>query len=191
VYGCWRKATLERIGMFDEKLVRGQDYELNARLISRGGTLWQSPKITFWYRPRASLSALFSQYFQYGFWKVAVVRKHGRLASWRNLVPGPCLLVGVALPICAAGASLSGLVWYRNALFDVWLALASLYSIASVASALSVAKREGWGFFPCLPVVFATYHLSYALGFVLALMYRPAAGDRPNPMRKVLMAITR
>ena len=46
MYGCWRKSTLERIGLFDEKLVRGQDYELNARLLSSGGTVWQSPKIT-------------------------------------------------------------------------------------------------------------------------------------------------
>ena len=44
MYGCWRKSTLERIGLFDEKLVRGQDHELNARLLSCGGTLWQSPK---------------------------------------------------------------------------------------------------------------------------------------------------
>ena len=191
MYGCWRKSTLERIGMFDEKLVRAQDYELNARLLSNGGTVWQSPKITSWYRPRASLSGLFRQYFQYGFWKVAVVRKHGRLASWRNLVPGSCLLAGVVLPLCAAGASLGGLAWWRNVFLGEWLTFVALYFIASFATAFSVAKRQGWGFFPCLPIVFAVYHLSYALGFVLALLYRPATGDRPNPLRKVLSAITR
>jgi succinoglycan biosynthesis protein ExoA len=191
MYGCWRKSTLERIGMFDETLVRAQDCELNARLLSGGGTLWQSPKITSWYRPRASLSALFWQYFQYGFWKVAVVRKHGRLASWRNLVPGSCLLAGAILLLCAAAASLGGSVWWRDMFLADWFTLVGLYFIASFATAFSVAKREGWAFFPCLPVVFATYHLSYALGFVLALLYRPAAGDRPNPIRKVLTAITR
>ena len=46
-YGCWRKSTLERIGLFDEKLVRGQDYELNVRILSCGGTVWQSPKNHF------------------------------------------------------------------------------------------------------------------------------------------------
>jgi succinoglycan biosynthesis protein ExoA len=191
MYGCWRKSTLKRIGMFDEKLVRSQDYELNVRIVSSGGTLWQSPKITFWYQPRASLSGLFRQYFQYGFWKVAVVRKHGRLASRRNLVPGSSLLVGVILPLCATGASLCGLVWWRNAFLGVWFALVGLYFIASFGSAFSVAKREGWSFLPCLPIVFAFYHLSYALGFVLAHLYRPAAGERPNRIRKVLTAITR
>ena len=190
-YGCWRKSTLERIGIFDEKLVRSQDYELNMRLLSCGGTVWQSPKITSWYWPRASLLGLFRQYFQYGFWKVAVIRKHRGLASWRNLVPGLCLLVGVVLPLCAAGANLSGLAWWQNAFFAAWFALAGLYFIASFASAFSVAKREGWRFLPSLPIVFATYHSSYALGFLLALLCRPATGDCPNLLRKVLTAITR
>ncbi len=191
VYGCWRKSTLERIGLFDEKMVRGQDYELNARLLSSGGTVWQSPKITFWYRPRASLSGLFRQYFQYGFWKVAVVRKHGRLASWRNFVPGSCLLAGAILLLCAAAANFGGVTWWRDMFLADWFTLAGLYFIASFATAFSVAKRKGWGYLPSLPIVFAVYHFSYALGFVLALLFRPTTLDGPNPIRKVLTAITR
>jgi len=190
-YGCWHKSTLERVGMFDEILVRSQDYELNVRLASCGGTVWQSPKITSWYRPRASLSGLFWQYFQYGFWKVAVIRKHRRLASWRNFVPALCLLAGAALLLCATGASLGGSVRWRKVFLGEWSALVALYLIASFSSAFSIARRKGWRFLPSLPIIFATYHLSFALGFLLAILYRPAAGDRPKPMRKVLTAITR
>jgi succinoglycan biosynthesis protein ExoA len=190
-YGCWRKSTLERIGMFDETLVRSQDDELNRRLVSNGGKVWQSPKIISWYRPRNTLSALAWQYFQYGFWKVAVIRKHRRLASWRNLVPGSCLFAGVVLLLGAGAARLSGSVWWRDVFLAEWFALVSLYSIASFASAFSVARRKGWMVLPVMPVVFATYHLSYALGFLLAVLYRPADWNRPHPMRKVLTAITR
>jgi len=190
-YGCWRKSTLERVGMFDEKFVRTQDYELNVRLVSSGGKVWQSPKITSWYWPRASLSGLFRQYFQYGFWKVAVIRKHGRPASWRNLVPGLCLLIGSLLLLCAAAASFAGAAQWRNAFLGVWLALVSLYSVASLASAFFVARREGWMFLPFLPVVFATFHLSHGLGFLLALVYPPAHVNRTNPIQKVLTSITR
>lgn len=190
-YGCWRKSTLERVGLFDEKQVRSQDYELNVRIASRGGTVWRSPRIVSWYWPRASLSGLFWQYFQYGYWKVAVIRKHRGLASWRNFVPGFCLFAGAAVLLCAAGARLGGWVRWQNAFLGAWLTLAGLYLLASFAAAFSVAKREGWRFLPCLPVVFADYHLSYALGFALALLYRPAAGERPSPMRKVLTALTR
>ena len=190
-YGCWHKATLERLGMFDEKLVRSQDYELNTRIITRGGTVWRSPKIASWYRPRATLAGLFWQYFQYGFWKVAVIRKHRRLATVRNLAPGSCLLAGTILPLGAAGARLGGSVLWQNTFLSAWLAFVGLYFIASFVSAFSVARREGWSFLPFLPVVFAIYHLSYALGFVLALLYRPAAAERPNPVRKAVTALTR
>lgn len=190
-YGCWRKSTLDRIGMFDENLVRSQDYELNMRIASCGGTVWRSPRITSWYWPRASLSGLFWQYFQYGFWKVAVIRKHRGRASWRNLVPALCLLAGTILLFCAAVACLSGLVLWGKAFFDVWLVLAAIYFAASCTSAFSVAKLEGWSFFFCLPVVFAVYHLSYALGFFMALLHRSGTTESPNPIRKVLTAITR
>jgi len=190
-YGCWRKSIFDWIGLFDEKLVRSQDYEMNMRIASFGGTVWRSPRITSWYRPRASLSGLFWQYFQYGFWKVAVIRKHRGLASRRNLVPGSCLVAGAVLLLFAAGARLSGSVRWQSSSMDVWLALVGLYFLASLVSAFSVAKREGWRFFPCLPIVFAVYHLPYAVGFVLALLHRPTARDNPNPIRKVLTAITR
>lgn len=191
VYGCWRKSTLERIGMFDEDLVRSQDYELNVRIISSGGILWQSPKIISWYRPRTSLPSLFKQYFQYGFWKVAVIRKHPGLASKRNLVPGACLLAAAVLLVCAAGARLLGSASWGTAFLDAWFSLAALYLIASIVSAFSVARRGGWRYLPCLPIIFAIYHLSFALGFVLGLVHRPTTGERPNPIRKVLTAITR
>jgi succinoglycan biosynthesis protein ExoA len=192
MYGCWRKSTLERIGLFDEELVRSQDYELNARLISLGRTLWQSPKIIYWYHPRTTFFGLFRQYFQYGFWKVAALRKNGRQGSWRNLVPGSCLLAGIILPLCAAAANFGGLMWWRNIFLADWFALTSLYLTASFASAFLIAKRKGWRYLPCMPVVFAVYHLSYALGFILAFLVRPAAVERrPNAIRKVLTAITR
>jgi succinoglycan biosynthesis protein ExoA len=190
-YGCWRKSTLERLGMFDEKLHRCQDNELNQRLIAAGGKIWQSPKIVSWYRPRSSLLSLFHQYFQYGFWKVAVIRKHGKPASWRHLVPGTCLLIAVGLLLGTIGASIGGSAWWRSAFLITGAACAGLYLAASAAAALFVARRDGWHFLPVLPIVFATYHMSYGLGFLLGLSYRPKVWDQPSALRKVLTAITR
>jgi hypothetical protein len=120
-----------------------------------------------------------------------VIRKHPGLASRRNLVPGLCLIVAAVLLLFASVAHISGSIQRQNAFFYCWFTLAGLYFVASFASAFTVAKREGWSFLPSLPIVFAIYHLSYALGFVLALIYRPATGKRSYPMRKVLTAITR
>jgi succinoglycan biosynthesis protein ExoA len=190
-YGCWRKSTLERIGLFDESLTRNQDDELNLRLIASGGKIWQSPKIVSWYRPRASLTALFRQYFQYGFWKVSVIRKHGKPASWRHVIPGTCLLIGALLLVGAVGATLSGSAWWKSVFVTVSAGLAGLYLAVSTGAAFLVARRQGWHFLPVLPIIFATYHYSYGLGFLLGLTHRPTKGDRPSRMRQVLTAITR
>ena len=190
-YGCWRKSTLERLGLFDESQVRSQDDELNRRIISTSGTIWQSPRIVSWYRPRASLPALFTQYFQYGFWKVAVIRKHRGRPAWRNLIPASCLLAALALLLCAMAAGLAGAVILRNAFLEFLCGLTGLYLASGVVTAILAAKREGWRLFPALPIVFATYHLSYALGFLLALFFSCAAWFQPNFRRKVSALMSR
>ncbi len=168
--GCWRREVLEQIGYFDETLVRNQDDELNLRLTRGGGTIWQSPDIVSWYHPRSSLGALFRQYFQYGFWKVAVIRKHRLPASWRHLVPGTFVLVNFAV----LAAALLGMLfasgpfsWFTGAGMGMDL----VYAVAALIAAFGAAKKHGWILFPILPLVFSIYHFAYGLGFLFGIFY--------------------
>ena len=106
--GCWHREIFERIGFFDEELVRNQDDEFNClRIVRSGGKIWQSVSIKSRYTPRTSLAALFNQHVQYGYWKVRVIQKHKIPASLRHLVPGcfVSLLAGRCLLVFAALAS--------------------------------------------------------------------------------------
>jgi glycosyltransferase involved in cell wall biosynthesis len=190
-YGCWRKSTLLNVGLFDESLVRSQDDELNVRIAASGGKIWQSPKIISWYRPRTTLAQLFRQYFQYGFWKATVIRKHRRPAALRNLVPGASLLAAIILTLGACVATVAGQARLRNDFLAEWVGLLGLYFAASLFVSIVSAHEFGWEFLPVLPVVFAAYHLSYALGSVLGFSYRPSVRPGPNPVQKALTAITR
>jgi glycosyltransferase involved in cell wall biosynthesis len=139
--GCWRREVLERIGYFDETLVRNQDDELNLRLTRAGGTIWQSPDIVSWYHPRSSLGALFRQYFQYGFWKVAVIRKHRVPASWRHLVPGAFVLGNIALLAAVILGAIFGrgpFPWFTDAGFG--LDITRLYKGMKINYALRTDK---------------------------------------------------
>ena len=69
--------------------------------------------------------------------------------------------------------------------------LVGLYCATSAGAAFLVAHGNGWRFLPILPIVFATYHLSYGTGFLFGLSYRPTLWDRPSPIRNLLTAITR
>jgi cellulose synthase/poly-beta-1,6-N-acetylglucosamine synthase-like glycosyltransferase len=169
-YGCWRKSTLERIGLFDEQLVRNQDDELNLRLQRAGGRIWQTPAAVCWYSPRTDLGKLFRQYFQYGFWKVAVIRKHRLPSSLRQLVPGMFVLNLLGLPVAVA----LSLALHCTQMLDItavlWLMSIALYFLATGCASLLTARKHGWFLLPYLPLVFATFHLSYGAGFLAGLL---------------------
>ena len=157
--GCWRRTTLERLGGFDDELVRNQDDELCLRLSRAGGKLWQSTAIKSTYYPRASVGALFRQYAQYGYWKVRVIQKHKLPASIRHLVPGG--FVGAL--ILLSGLSLFA-AWARWAL----VSLLSLYALANLAATLLTCARSATtlSFLPVMPLIFMAYHFGYGYGFL-------------------------
>lgn len=190
-YGCWRKSTLERIGLFDEALVRNQDDELNLRLTLSGGKIWQSPRIASWYSPRASLRGLFCQYFQYGFWKVAVIRKHRLPASWRHLVPGGFVLTIIALMLTMLVAPWSGSFPLGSWSFTAWKALIVTYAIATLGAALVTARKQSWGLLPVLPVVFMIFHCAYGLGFLAGLVCWPLRHRHAMRQERLFSAIHR
>jgi len=163
-YGCWRRDDLLEVGLFDESLVRNQDDELNLRIRKAGGVVWQDPRIRSWYTPRADLGKLFRQYYQYGFWKVAVIRKHRLPASWRHLVPAALVASLVVLGVAS--------VFWAPAR---WLlaAEAALYAAFLAAGSLHTASRRGWDLLPLLPAVIACFHVSYGSGFLAALIAGP------------------
>ena len=168
--GCWRREMLQEIGLFDENLVRNQDDELNLRIVRAGGTVWQTPEIVSWYHPRSSLRDLFSQYFQYGFWKVAVIRKHRLPASWRHLVPGTFVLGNCLLLAALILSGIATLAW-PSRFATVGAGVDTLYVCASLFFAFLAAKRNGWALLPVLPLVFGIYHLAYGLGFLVGTFY--------------------
>jgi succinoglycan biosynthesis protein ExoA len=156
-YGCWPRKVFDRIGFFDEELIRNQDDEFNLRLIRMNGKIWQSPRIKSWYSPRSSLRSLFRQYMQYGYWKVRVIQKHRMPASVRHLVPGSFVLSLILLPLVS--------LWWLVAAWT-WLGLVGIYCVCNLAVSSLIAARQGWILLPLLPIVFACYHFSYGYGFL-------------------------
>ena len=159
-FGAYRREVFDKIGLFDEKLVRNQDYDLNYRLRKAGGKILLTPAIKSRYYTRSSLRKLCSQYLQYGFWKVQMLRKHPRSVRVRQLAPP---LFVLALLLSGALSAISSLAAWVFA-----LVVASYLSL-SLAFSFSIASRKGWRYFPILPVIFACLHLSWGLGFLYSL----------------------
>lgn len=152
--GVFRRTALERVGGYDESLVRTQDSELNLRIRESGGVVWFSPDLRVRYRPRGSLRALSSQYFQYGRWRRVVVRRHRRSLRWRQMV-APATVVA-----CAAGAAAAA-TGRRWGLLPFGGYLAGLLTASGV-----VGRRLPPEVAARLPLVFAAMHGAWGLGFL-------------------------
>jgi succinoglycan biosynthesis protein ExoA len=176
-YGCWRRESFDKFGWFDENQIYNEDDEFNLRMRLQGGIIWQSPTIVSWYWPRESLSDLFRQYRNYGYWKVRILKKHGRTGSLRHWMPSLFLL---ALSVC-------GLIGFvcSPGFWGLLFMLASYLLAASVAS-LHTAARSRWSLFPALPLVFACYHLAYGMGFIQGVYDSLLARKSPRASYKRL-----
>lgn len=152
--GAWPRATFERFGGFDEQLVRNQDDEHNLRIVKGGGRVWQSSRIKSVYRPRATLSQVFRQYLQYGYWKPFVMKKHGQAASLRHLVPS-VFVAALALSLLVAGLSALPVI-----------VLAGLYALAvgAMTAAVAGSRRLALPVLLRVPAVIAAYHVGYGIG---------------------------
>ncbi len=159
-FGAYRRNVFNRIGGFDEELVRNQDDEFNFRLTQSGGKIWMDPSIRSVYNSRSSLRGLWKQYFQYGFYKVRVIQKRGAVPSWRHLVPA-VFVVGLLLTIFVALLTLNPLWGF---------VIAGPYTSANLIMCLWVG-RGNLRVVPVLPVVFLILHLSYGLGFLCGIAY--------------------
>ncbi|WP_198682468.1 glycosyltransferase family 2 protein [Kribbella sp. VKM Ac-2569] len=168
--GVFKRAALERVGGFDETMHRAQDWELNYRIRKTGGLIWFSPDLSVTYRPRSSLSAVAKQFFHTGQWRREVVRRHPETASKRYLAPPVAVIalaVGTILGIIGLATGIS------------WLDLGFLAPLGYAVLLLVGSAVEGrylpWKALAWLPLVCATMHVSWGLGFLIGLRENPKA----------------
>ncbi len=158
--GCFRRSALERVGGYDESMVRAQDWEMNHRIRETGGKVWFTPNMVVTYRPRSSLRALASQYFGYGTWRREVARRYRETISLRYLA-APMLVIGIAVGLPLV---LIGLLASQQLL--VWVGFIPMIAYALGVVAASVMTKAGISRI-LLPVVFPVMHISWGLGFLL------------------------
>lgn len=154
-FGAHHKWVVDKIGYFDEELVRNQDDEFNLRIILAGGKIWMSKSIRSTYFSRTSLGKLWRQYFQYGFWRIRTFQEHKRPAAMRQLVP---LLFVLSILFLGVTGLFWRLFWY---LLETEMIF---YVMALFVGAFIVGIKSGWRFVPIAPLVFVILHFAYGLG---------------------------
>ena len=150
--GAFRKEALLAVGGFDERFTRAQDWELNFRLRSAGGSIYFDPRLVVTYRPRSSVLALARQYFEYGRWRRVISRRHEGTINYRYLAP-PCTVLLTLLSLIL-GTFISTIFLLPALVYALFILLASALIGESLGEVVS------------LPLILLTMHISWGTGFL-------------------------
>ncbi len=158
--GCFKRSALDRVGGYDETMIRAQDWEMNYRIRATGGQVWFTPEMRVKYRPRPTPSALAKQYFGYGTWRREVARRYPDTISVRYLA-APIMVLAVVIGIVLV---IAGLIAGSSMLSLMGLIPVALYG----AGVLVASVITGRGFTKLLLLlVFPIMHFSWGTGFLL------------------------
>ncbi len=169
-FPAYTRSIMQRVGYFDEELVRNQDDDYNYRLRRIGGKILLAADIRSRYYSRSSISSLWRQYFQYGYWKVRIMQKTPRQMRMRQFVPLlfiSCLMLSMLMTPLSTAAGL------------VFALTLGIYALANICASLITVRKQGWRLRLALPLCFATIHFAFGLGFLAGLAgFRKRWGDR-------------
>lgn len=158
VYGLYDKRIFDKVGYFDENLVRNQDIELHSRIKRADGKFYFEPKIESTYYSRDSVKKMIKQAFGNGLWNIVILKKNNAKLSLRHVVPFFFVLFLIV-------ATLAGLYWrpawhLECAMLILYLILALLASLERTQVFSRVIKMPG---------LFFLLHISYGFGSLVGL----------------------
>lgn len=159
--GAFKRETLMKLGLYDEDLPRNEDDDLNLRIMENGGKVYVTPKIKSVYYPRDCYRALFKQYFEYGMWKVAVIKKHGKFARVSHLLPILFFLFIVIFSVLSLFSKLACLTF--AAVMLIYWSLSFYFSLKSkYLNGFCNKIRLAWAHF--------VLHIAYGSGFFCGIL---------------------
>jgi glycosyltransferase involved in cell wall biosynthesis len=167
-FGAYRKEVFEKVGYFDEELVRNQDDEFNYRIAKAGFRIYLDPEIRARYFVRAAFGKLWRQYYQYGLWKVYVNKKHGAITTLRQLVPPGFVLFLFCTPLALFSYLTLGL----------WMILWGLYFSAAIVA--TIIAKATLGELGGVLISFFILHFSYGLGYLTGICRFMIMGEKPG-----------
>ena len=158
-FGCFRREVFDRIGYFDEELIRNQDDEFNGRIIKYGGRIYLVPSIVVDYYARETIGKVSQMFYQYGLFKPLVNKKLGEAATVRQFFPFFFVLgLIIGLPLS-----------FVHPIFCI-LYIAVILCYLFLASYFSFKQFKNLKKALLLIGTFITIHVSYGWGYLRGIV---------------------
>lgn len=157
-FGCFHRTVFDRVGLYDEELVRNQDDELNARIINSGGKIYLIPDLICEYYARDTAKKVYKMFYQYGVFKPLVNKKLGSPATIRQFFP---LFFVLGLIIGPMVCTFVPMLWTAYfAVIFLWLLLATYFSCKDSKQPKRILIQN-WIYF--------VVHFGYGWGYIVGV----------------------
>ncbi len=161
-YALYRKEVFEKVGKFNENLIRNQDIEMNLRIKRKGGRIALVPKARSYYYARDTFKSLWKNNFENGYWVMRSLRYAEMPFSTRHIVP----LMFVLFLIL--GTILSAFFTFARFVFPP-IALLYLFIITLSSMKIALEEKSPSVFLHSL-LAFLILHTSYGIGSMVGLL---------------------
>ena len=157
-FGAFKRDVFQKLGGYDERLVRNQDNEMNFRIRKNGGKIYMSKDIKLAYYCRDSIKGIIGMAKENGMWNIITMRLCPGSMGIRHFIP--------FIFVC----SMIGLI-FLGMLYQVfwWLLALELFLygildiIFSIKSGSTIKERL------ILIILFPCFHISYGIGSIAGI----------------------
>jgi glycosyltransferase involved in cell wall biosynthesis len=161
-FGAFRREIFERVGMYNEKLVRNQDNEFNARIRKAGGRIYLTPALATHYHPVKGFMGLLKYAFKTSKWHVFTLRENRESMGLRHLAPAVFLLL---LLVLLLASFLSAVV------LALVIVMLCAYILTGLYFSLRAKSDGNWGVALVQPFATFCFHMAYGAGTLFGLGY--------------------
>jgi len=154
--GCYKREVFDKIGLFNERMIRSQDMELNIRLKKSGAKIIIFPDIIVNYYPKSNFREFFVHNFWDGVWAVYPLKFVKMPFKLRHYIPLIFFLGLFSLSMIA--------LFWRPAILVLAVSIVFYFAV-SLCFSLGIAIREkDWRYVFLMPIAFAIRHFGYGAG---------------------------
>lgn len=159
-FGTFRKELFDKIGYFNEELIRSEDNEFNYRIRKNGGKVYLFNETEIIYYPRDTIYKLMKMGFQNGEWATYTGYIIPGTMGIRHFIP---LLFVLGL---IAGIIITAL--HLKALTIAFFSVLAIYFIIDLLFTLKSVIKDGIEQLICF-IIYPLFHISYGIGSIFGI----------------------
>lgn len=161
-FGAFRREIFDRVGLYNERLVRNQDNELSARIRKAGGRIYLTPELTTHYHPVRNFRGLLKYAFRTSQWHIFAVRENMQSMGLRHFAPAMFLMLLLLLALASLVSELA-----RGLLIGTLC----IYITVGLFFSIHAKTEESKNIAFALPFATFCFHIAYGGGTLFGIRY--------------------